>query len=376
MAIGDNISKVNDAANKVKEAAAQAKAKIEAAKAAAAAAKAKIEEAKAKVEAAKKKAKELADKAKKIKELALKQKEKLANLRKSLADKKNFLKDQARISPAEAKAVIIAVVLPILMKFINAEKIASLIVNQIINDTKRKLKNKGRVTVVNGAITFVPKDKANYNKFKADFDRKVNQLKAIIKLLKDIVDALMIILKVVKAATIAFKVYATILKIRLAVLAVKAAAESITISPAKPLLIKYLTAKQTYDDIIVPLNEKITNYGLIASSLTSMLKVYQRIINNIKAKFDTLKLTIITSPEDTTNNELVNIIDKQTNDELTDIEYSDGEKTYTIKVITTISGALQAVAYDKFSMLKITQTAPSKIRGADELVNELKQILG
>jgi hypothetical protein len=229
---------------------------------------------------------------------------------------------------------------------------------------------------VNGAITFVPKDKANYNKFKADFDRKVNQLKAIIKLLKDTVDALMTILKVVKAATAAFKVYAMILKIRLMILAARAAAEATTISPAKPLLIEYLTAKQAYDDIIVPLNEKITNYGLIASSLTSMLKVYQRIINSIKAKFDTLKLTIIYSPEDTTNNDLINIIDQQTNDELADTEYSNGEKTYTIKVITTISGALQAVAYDKFSMLKITQTAPSKIRGADELVNEIKQILG
>ena len=36
----------------------------------------------------------------------------------------------------------------------------------------------------------------------------------------------------------------------------------------------------------------------------------------------------------------------------------------------------QAIAYDKFSMLKITQTAPSKTRKADELINELKQILG
>ena len=57
-------------------------------------------------------------------------------------------------------------------------------------------------------------------------------------------------------------------------------------------------------------------------------------------------------------------------------EYSDGTRNYIIEVITTPTGDLQAVAYDAFSKLKITQTAPSKIRKAEELINELKQILG
>ena len=74
--------------------------------------------------------------------------------------------------------------------------------------------------------------------------------------------------------------------------------------------------------------------------------------------------------------ELTNIIDQTTNDELTDTEYSNGEQTYIIRVITTPSDALQAVAYDKFSMMKIAQTAPSKIRTADQLLDEIRQILG
>jgi hypothetical protein len=60
-----------------------------------------------------------------------------------------------------------------------------------------------------------------------------------------------------------------------------------------------------------------------------------------------------------------------------DTEFTDDTgKEYIIKVIKTPSGALQAVAYDKFTMLKITQTAPSKVRKSDELLDELKQILG
>ena len=377
MAVGDNISNINsqsiEAANKAKAAAAQAQAK-------AAEAKAKIDAAKTQALAAQKKAKELADKAKKVKELAEKQKEKAAQLKKSLKDKKNFLKDQTKISPADAKAAVMSAVLPILMKFIDAEKAANLLINLLINDTKTKLKNKGRVVVVDGAITFIPKDKANYDQFKADFERKVNRLKATIKILKDAIDLLMTILKVVKAAVVAFKVYAKILQIKLKVQAVASAAELASPSPSKPITIKYLISKQTYDDVIVPLNEKITNYGLIALSISSILKVYQRIVNNIKAKLDTLKLTIVTSSSNdnalAVTSGLTNTIDQITNDELTDTEYSNGEQTYIIRVITTPSGALQAVAYDSFTNLKITQTAPSKFRKADELIDELKQILG
>jgi len=376
MAVGDNISNINskavEVANKAKAAAAQTQAKV-------AEAKAKIDAAKAQALAVQKKAKELADKAKKIKELAEKQKEKAAQLKKSLSDKKNFLKDQIKINPADARAAVISAVLPILMKFVDAEKVANTLINKLINDTKTKLKDKGRVVVIDGAITFIPKDKANYDQFKANFERKVNRLKSVIKILKDAIDLLMTILKVVKAAVVAFKVYATILKIRLKVKAAASAIELASPSKSKPITVKYLISKQTYDDVIVPLNEKITNYGLIALSISSILKVYQRIVNNIKAKLDTLKLTIVTSSSDNTlavASELTNIIGQTTNDELTDTEYSNGEQTYTIKFITTPSGDLQAVAYDSFTNLKITQTAPSKFRKADELIDELKQILG
>ena len=56
--------------------------------------------------------------------------------------------------------------------------------------------------------------------------------------------------------------------------------------------------------------------------------------------------------------------------------YINAFGNYTLKVESLLSGAIQAVAYDKFSNLPITRTAPSKTKAADKLLDELKQILG
>jgi hypothetical protein len=123
------------------------------------------------------------------------------------------------------------------------------------------------------------------------------------------------------------------------------------------------------------LEKKIDDYILLIGIINSILKIFQKLINSVKIKLETLSLTIIsTNP---TFTELSQIIDENPIAvSSTEAEYSNGEKQYIIKVTTTPSGALQAVAYDKFSMMKITQTAPSKLRRADELIDELKQILG
>ena len=358
MAIGDNISQIQKTQAAVQDA------------------KAKADALKTKAQDAARKAKEISDKAKKIKELAEQQKQKAEQLKKSLADKSNFLKEQASsLSAIDAKIVIVSVVLPVLMKFINVEKVANAIINKIINDTKKKLKDKGRVEIRNGAITFIPKNPDNYEQFKKDFDTKVENIKKVIKILKDTISILTKLLKIVRAAALAFKVYAKILRIRLSILAVKSAAELATPSPTKPITAEYNIAKINYDNIIKPLEDKIDKYTLISSSIISMLKTYQKLINNIKIKLDTLSLTIANTnqtPLTILNNDIKNI-ESSTPSE---IEYTDGNKEYIIKVETTLSGALQAIAYDKFSMMKIIQTAPSKTRKADELIDELKQILG
>ena len=347
-------------------------------------AKAKAAAAKAKILDTQKKAKEMADKAKKIKELADKQKEKATQLKKSLVDKQNFLKDQTQINPTNSKAALVSTVLPILTKFINAEKVANVLLNKIINDTKNKLKDKGRVEVNNGAITFTPKNPGNYDKFKQDFENKVNRLKQAINVLKTIINILISLLKILKVALIAFQVQLSLSKKKLQIEAAASAVNLTTPSPAKPLTAKYTIDDRIYSDVIQPLIEKINNYISMISAVTSILQVFQKMINNIKAKLDLLSLTIIQSGTPTSiltenmQSSINNTISTTTSGNNNNIEeeYNNGDKNYTIKIITSPSGTIQAIAYDSFSMMKITQTAPSKTRTPEQLLEEIKQILG
>jgi hypothetical protein len=294
---------------------------------------------------------------------------------KSLNDKQNFLEEQNKTSPTDAKKAIIGIVLPLLTKFISAEKSANAIINKIINSTKRKLRDKGRVEVVGGKITFTPKNPGDYQRFKQDFDRKVNNLKNTVKALKTTVDALTTLLKVLQTALVAFKVLLTLKKKQLQIQAVAASSDLLTPSPVKPAASTYTISDRVSQDMTKNLEKKIDDYILLIGIINSILKIFQKLINSVKIKLETLSLTIIsTNP---TFAELSQIIDENPIAvSSTEAEYSNGEKQYIIKVTTTPSGALQAVAYDKFSMMKITQTAPSKLRRADELIDELKQILG
>jgi hypothetical protein len=327
-------------------------------------------------EAADKAKKELADKAKKAKELVDKQKKKLEDLKKSANDKVNFLKDQAKISPSQAKAAILAILLPILTKFINAEKAANAIINRLISKTKKQLKNKGRVTVNGGKIVFTPKDNVNYQRFKQDFDNKVKSLKNIVQTLKSILDALLTLLRILKAALLAAKVYAAILRAKMKRLAAKATAEAASPSPSKPANAEYLAFKEINDPIIQELEKKIDDYASVIIAATAILSTFQKLVSRILIKLNSLSLTITSRSGNNLNEDLVNIINEKSTKTL-EYEYTNlNNKEYIIRIITTPSGAKQAVAYDKFSNLKITQTAPSLVRNEDELLEELKQILG
>lgn len=301
-------------------------------------------------------------------------KSKLDSLRKA-NDPNAFLKDQRTKSPGEAANAIADIVFPMLVKFINAEKVANLLINKLINDSKKKLKDKGRFVVINGAITFTPKDKGNYIKYKQNFDRKVSSLKKVVNVLKTIIDLLVTILKFIKIGLSAFKALLAMRKAKTTAETPPAAADLASPNWSKPAAAAWAVdvgsevGLRTNDE----LEEKINTYLLIAKFVSTILEILKKMIDTIKKKLDTLSFTIQGLPDSDT---LQSSLDSYTPVDDTNIELTNGDKQYTIKVITTLSGALQAVAYDKFSMLKITQTAPSKTRGADELVNELKRILG
>ena len=126
-------------------------------------------------------------------------KKKLQQLR-NVNDPKSFLKFQNKIDAKTALSAATAIVVPLLTQFINAERVANSIVNKLINDSRKQLRNKGSFIVVNGAITFTPLDSANYQRYKDNFDRRVKNLKNIVRILKQIIDTLLVVLRIVRVA--------------------------------------------------------------------------------------------------------------------------------------------------------------------------------
>lgn len=304
----------------------------------------------------------------KVDQISQEQKEKLDGYKKALEDKKNTL----NVDPGTVKSTIVSVVLPLLVKFINTEKVASAIINKLIRKTKNRLKDKGRVEVNGGSIVFYPKNPGDYARFKKDFDTKVMSLKRLVKTLKAIVDAIVVVLKTAKILLAALKVQLQLKQKKLLVTSVAASADLAGPSPAKPAAAKYPVDKEINDQVTKELEDKINNYILMITVIQTILQIFQKMINSLKIKVEQLSFTINQNPISQSNLS-VGDIDSDTSIPTT---YSDGLRNYRIEIITTPAGDLQAIAYDAFSGLKITQTAPTKTRKADELIEEIKQILG
>jgi len=323
-------------------------------------------QAQAKIEAAQaqlKKAKATADKAKKELEKA--------------KNAKNFLKDQTKLSPADVKNLLVAAALPILTKFINTEKVVNLLIDKLTNEAKKKLEKYGRVEISGGTITFTPKSKGDFEKFAQNFKRKVDSLKSAVAALKKIVDTLVTLLKVVRAGLVAIKVYIAILKAKLKSMAAAAATEAALPLPTKPATAAYLAFKESTDPIINVLEKKVDDYILMTTVISGILGIFKKMIDKIKEKLDRINIIINGIPDQSKSLSDELNTSKTTVDQQTPEEYEDDKgNQYTIRVTTNPSGAIQVTAYDKNTNLKIAETAPSKTRGADKLLDEIKQIIG
>ena len=281
----------------------------------------------------------------------------------------NFLKSQANVTPIQAANALANIILPLLSKFINAEKIADRIVNKLINETRNKLKDKGRVEVIGGNIIFTPKNKGNYEVFKSNFERKVNSLKQTVKVLKQVIETLLTILRIARVALTAYRAYLALNQNNIKVKAISASTNLQSPSGPYPAAADYILTKEGLTSQSEQLKDKIDKYLLIIKFLTFILGIFRSIVINLKIKLDKLTFTIENIG---TAADLVDIVKKSPLEE-TEEEYND---QYIIRVVKTLSGALQAVAFDKFSKLKITQTAPSKTLTPAQLIDELKRILG
>jgi len=322
---------------------------------------------------AKKKFEDAKDSLKKAKDTANKAKKEFEKAK----DAKSFLKDQSKLSSADIKNILAAIAIPVLSKFINTEKVVNALIEKLIRETKKKLSPYGTVEVNGTVLTFTPRDKnGEFTKVVRNIKRKLDVIKKIVSELKKIIDALVTILKIIRVGLVALKLYIAVLKAKLKSMAAKAAAEAASPSPSKPNTAAYLAFKEATDPIINVLEKKIDDYLLMATVVSGILSIFKRMIDKIKEKLDKFDIIINELP-DAVVVQTVNTssIENYGNNYEDDYEDMNG-KLYSIKVITLPNGSLQATAYDKFSGLPVTKTAPSKTRGADQLIDEIKQILG
>jgi hypothetical protein len=320
------------------------------------------------------------DKVKKqIKDRKDQEKKKLDDIKKSLDDKKGFLKDQAKQSIKDNKSKLAAIATPILLQFIRAENIADLLIKKLEKDTKKQLQNKGTLIVENGVFTFTPSNSDNYTVFKNNFDRRVSNIKKAITTLNNIVTILNNIIKTFNIALTLIKLYIKI-KIKLrAVRLAKLAAELGAPIPAKPTVGVEIAKIVMSIEKLQSDKKKIEDYQAIITSLQIFITIFKEMIVKIKIKIDRLQFNILSStPNSGTDQDVLSAqLDDSKNSVPNNEDYisSDG-RSYILKLVTLPNEQRQYQALDSFSKLKITQTAPSRIKTDAELLDEIKQILG
>ena len=314
---------------------------------------------------------------KQIKDRKDKEKKKAEELEKSLDDKKGFLKDQVGQTAKNAKLQITTIATPILMSFIRAENIADLLIKKLTKDTKKQLQNKGTLTIENGVFTFTPSNPGNYSVFKSNFDRRVANLKKTISTLNNIVTTLNNIIKVLNIALTVIKIYIKVKQKLMLARFARITAELAAPTPSKPsvglaLFNTFRSLQQLEKD-----NKKVDQYQAAITALQLFLTIFKEMIAKIQIKVNQLQFNITNDSSNTINNGLTTAL-AEANRTVPDTEdyTSANGRSYILKLVTLPNEQRQYQALDSFSKLKITQTAPSRLKTNAELLDEIKQILG
>ena len=316
-----------------------------------------------------------------IKKRSEKQKQKAGEFEKSLDDKKGFLKDQVGQTAKSAQGVITGLLTPVLMSFVRAENIADLLIKKLTKDTKKQLQNKGTLTIENGVFTFVPNDSSNYTTFKNNFDRRVSNLKRTVSTLQNIINILNNVIKGLNIALSVIKIYIKIKQKLLLTKLARISAELAAPSPggAKP------TAGVTLFQIIRQLqqlekdNKKVDTYQAAITAAQLFLTIFKEMLSKIQIRINQLQFNIVndSNPTSSNNSDLQASLAGTAISVPADENYvNNNGKTYILKLVTLPNNQRQYQALDSFSKLKITQTAPSRIKTDAQLLEEIKSILG
>lgn len=307
-----------------------------------------------KVEAAKEKAKKEAEKLKKI------------------------AKDPSSLVTAEkikdVKKQILALLVPILLQFVRTLNFGDILIKRITIQTKKQLKNKGSLVVSNGSFSFTPSKKGDWNVYKKNFDTKVNNIKQTILSLQKILSLLTNILNVLNLALSAYQMILILMIAKLKSTQAKIIADLSSPSPSKPaagvelaqLSDKILKMQKLKDDIDV--------YKLMITSILMFVNIFTMALNKLKAKLDKLKF-ILNTLDDQSSETITNVTTSSPSPSTNEYTNSAG-KSYILTLMTYPNRSKQYQALDAFSKMKVTQTAPSLIKTPEQLLEEIKQILG
>ena len=312
----------------------------------------KSEAEKKKLEAAKEKAKKEAEKLKKI------------------------AKDPSSLITAEkikdVKKQILALLVPILLQFVRTLNFGDILIKRITIQTKKQLKNKGSLVVSNGSFSFTPSKRGDWNVYKKNFDTKVNNIKQTILSLQKILSLLTNILNVLNLALSAYQMILMLMIAKLKATQAKIIADLSSPSPSKPtagvelaqLSDKILKMQKLKDDIDI--------YKLMITAILMFVNIFTMALNKLKVKLDKLKF-ILNTLDDQSSGAITNA----TTSTPTTNEYTNSAgKSYILTLVTYPDRSKQYHALDAFSKMKVTQTAPSLIKTPEQLLEEIKQILG
>ncbi len=272
----------------------------------------------------------------KVKQISQEQKDKFDNLQ-------NSLQEQGDMAKSAAKTAVIGILMSLITKFINTDKIIDAVISNLIKKTKKKLNNKGRVEVKNKSIViFYPKFSGDFSPYKKEFEIKKVKLLKTIKILKTIISSISVVLKLIKTALAILQIQLQFKKKKLLVTAAASSPDLASPSPSKPVAAQYPINKELNDQVFKQLEDKINNYILLITFIQPTIQTLQQMLTRSKSKVERLSFNINVDPTTTpTPNQEPSLI---SDEEPTSTLYNNGVKDYIIEVITTPSGALQAVA--------------------------------